>query len=250
METRNDSDRGARYDAAAPQPADAKASIFEDFIDIFHQPSQVFARRANSGFGLHLLLVSIIAAAFAFANRGYMTQLFAAEADRAGARMMAENPQITPEMLERGRGMQEGIGMFFGYAGTPVMIMVIALFAWLVARWVAGARISYGQAALITTLAWIPRLVGMFLTTVQVAVMDTSNQTSMFGLSASPARFMDPDATNPKLYGLAGSFDLFSIWSTILIAIGIAVIGRVPRAKGYIAAAVLFVLGTIPLLMR
>ena len=250
METRNDTDRGVTYDPSAPPPADEKASIFEDYIDIFHAPSQVFARRANSGFGLHLLLVSLISAAFAFANRGYMTQMFAAEADRQAARMMAENPQITPEMMERGRGMQEAIGMFFGYVGTPVIILVMALFVWMLARWVAGARISYGQAALITTLAWIPRLVGMFITTVQVAVMDTSSETSMFGLSASPARFMDPDATNPKLYGLAGSFEVFGIWFTILVGIGIAVVGRVPRAKGYIAAAILFLIGLLPMLMR
>jgi Yip1 domain len=248
METRNDAAPGMSYDAPAP-PVE-KASIFEDFIDIFYASSQVFARRANSGFGLHLLLVSLVSAALAFANRGYMTQVMGAEADRAAAKMMAENPQLTPEAMATGRAMQESIGMFFGYIGTPVIIMVMAIFVWLLARFVAGARISYGQAALITTLAWIPRLVGMFLTTIQVAVMDTSNETSMFGLSASPARFMDPEATNAKLYGLAGSFELFSIWSMILVAIGIAVIGRVPRAKGYIAAAILFLLGTIPLLMR
>jgi hypothetical protein len=71
METRNDADRAVRYDGSAPPPADAKASVFEDFIDIFHAPSQVFARRANSGFGVQLLIISLVAAALAFANRGY-----------------------------------------------------------------------------------------------------------------------------------------------------------------------------------
>ncbi|HYC49791.1 MAG TPA: Yip1 family protein [Gemmatimonadaceae bacterium] len=250
METRNGAAPTQSYDPSASPPADSKASVFEDFIDIFHAPSQVFARRARQGFGLHMLLVSLLAAAFAFANRGYMTQMFGAEADRTAAKMMADNPRITPEMLEQSRSMQEGAGMVFGYIGTPLIILVMALFAWLLARFVAGARISYGQAALITTLAWIPRLVGMFVTTVQVALMDTSTKNGMFDLAVTPARFMDAEASNPKLYGLAGSFELFSVWSLILIGIGIAVVGNVPRSKGYIAAAILFILGTIPLLMR
>ena len=70
METRNDTTRGASYDGVVTPPVE-KASVFEDYIDIFHAPSQVFARRAASGFGLHLLLVSLISAALAFANRGF-----------------------------------------------------------------------------------------------------------------------------------------------------------------------------------
>lgn len=249
METRNDTDRGARYDASAPQPADAKASIFEDFIDIFHSPSQVFARRANSGFGVHLLIISLVAAAFAFASRGYMSQVFSATIDRGNARMLEQRPEMTAEMLEKGRGFQEAIFNFFAYAGTPVLILVSAIFVMLAARWLAGARISYGQAATITTLAWIPRLLGIFVATIQIALMDTSTANSMYALSASPARFMDPDASNPKLYALAGSLELFSIWSLILIGIGIAVVGKVPRSKGFVAAAVVFVLGALLALM-
>jgi hypothetical protein len=159
--------------------------------------------------------------------------------------MLARRPEMTADMLERGRGFQEAIFSFFAYAGTPLLVLVTAIFVLLAARWLAGARISYGQAATITTLAWIPRLLGIVVATIQVALTDTSNANSMFSLSASPARFMDADSTNPKLYALAGNFDLFSIWSLILVGIGIAVVGKVSRGKGYIAAAVVFVLGTL-----
>jgi hypothetical protein len=78
--------------------------------------------------------------------------------------------------------------------------------------------------------------------------MDTSNVTNAFSLSASPARFMNPDATNPKLFALLGSLDLFVIWYMVLIGIGIAVIAKVPRSRGYAVAATVFVVTTIPLL--
>ena len=56
---------------------------------------------------------------------------------------------------------------------------------------------------------------------------------------------MDPDSSSKALVALAGRFDLFTIWLTILAGIGIAVIGKVPRSKGYIAAAILFLLGSL-----
>lgn len=243
METRNDAAKGSSYIPTPAPPAPASASKIEDFIDIFASPGEVFARREKSGFGLHLLIVSLLMAAFAFATRGVMAQVMDAMFTRRTGEMMAKNPQITAEMIEGQRGMQAAVGMFFGYVGTPVMILFMALFVWIVAR-LFSAKLSYGQAALITTLAWIPRLVGSLLTTVQVALTDTSNVDNMYDLTASPARFMDESAVSAKLYALAGNLDLFAIWSTILIGIGIAVIGKVPRSRGLLAAGTYFVVST------
>jgi hypothetical protein len=236
-------------DAAAPAAAPEKASVVEDFIEIFHAPSRVFDRRRDGGFGLQLLIVTVLAAAFAFASQGVMSQIFDAEYNRATEKMLRDNPQLTADMLAQGRAIQEKITSVMMYIGTPLMIFVIAIFVWLFSKFVS-AKLTYGQAAMITTLAFIPRLVGMLLGTLQGVVMDTSNVTSMFSLSASPARFMNPDTTNPKLFAAMGNLDVFAIWSYILIGIGIAVVGRVSRGSGFIVAAILFVLGSIPLMLR
>ena len=113
---------------------------------------------------------------------------------------------------------------------------------------IARAKITYQQAVLIMTLAFVPRLIQYLLTTVQMLFMDTAAVTSMHTLSFSPARFMDPDTPNRVLLGLMGRLDLFTIWVTILIGIGIAVMGKVPRAKGLIAAGVIWLLASLPLL--
>ena len=42
--------------ATPPKPA----AWWEDFIDIFYAPSQVFARRANSGFFLPMVVVTLL----------------------------------------------------------------------------------------------------------------------------------------------------------------------------------------------
>jgi len=249
METRPGADHGASYDPKVQRPSAEKASVVEDFIDIFHAPSSVFARRANSGYGMQLLIVCVISALFAFATRGLMSQIMDAEFTRATAKVVAENPQVTQEQLAAGRGIQDAIGSVIGYIITPIIIFFTGFCVWLIAM-MLSAKVTFTQAVLITTLAWIPRLVGSLLMTVQVALTDTSNVTNIFGLSASPARFMNPDTTNAKLFGLMGSLELFTIWYAILIGVGISVLAKVPRGRGYLVSAIVFIILTLPVLLR
>ena len=85
-----------------------------------------------------------------------------------------------------------------------------------------GAKVSYAQAVLIVSFAWVPRLVHGLVNTIQKLMMDTTNITSMHSFGFSPARFMDPDSASKAALAIAGRFDLFTIWLTILIGIGIS----------------------------
>jgi len=230
-------------------PTYEKASVFEDFIDIFYAPANVFARRAASGYGMQLFIVSVLAALFAFATRGITSQIFDVEFQRGAAKAIAANPRITLDQMNSMRGVQEKMVMVGGYIFTPIGVFLMAFFTWLAAKAVS-AKITYQQAALIVTLAWIPRLVGALVMTVQGLLMDTSTITSMFSVMWSPARFMDAETVSPKVLGLVGNLEVFSIWYTILVGIGIAVIGKVPRSQGYTAAAIVFVLMSLPALLR
>jgi len=247
METRPGTDRGAEYDPNVQGAPPEKASVVEDFIDIFYTPSTVFARREKSGFGIPMLIITAISALFAFASRSVFSQIFDAEYSRGVAKAMAKDPRITQEMMDKMRPIQEGVANVLVYVGVPVAILFTALVVWLVAK-LFSAKLTYVQAAVITTFAWIPRLVGGLIGVVQVLLTDTSNITNMFSLSYSPARFLNPDTTNSKVFALLGSLDVFAIWYTVLIGIGIAVIAKVPRSKGYAVAATVFVVTTIPLL--
>lgn len=247
METRPDTERGANYDSSV-KSAPEKASLVEDFIDIFYTPSTVYARREHSGFWTHLIVVALIAGLFAFANRGVFEQIFDAEWSRAAARMTAD-PRITQDILDQQRKVSTAMMGFFQYIGTPIMILVVALVSWAVAR-IMSIKLTYGQLAMIVTLAFIPRLISFLLTTVQMLFMDTTTVTSYFALTMSPARFMDPDAPNRMMLGLMSRFDVFVLWSTVLIGIGVAVMGKVTRAKGLIVAGIVWLLATIPILFQ
>ena len=229
-------------------PAD-KASVFEDFIDIFHSPAAVFARREKSGPGLTLLFVTVVCASFVFANRGVMSQIFDAEFQRGMAKAMAANPQISADQMNSMRGIQEKIFGIVQYIIPPLVVLFTAFFLWL-AGLVLKTKVSFEQAALIVTLAFIPRLLGFLATTLQVLLMDTSRITSAAGISLSPARFMDPDTSNPKLFAALLNLDLFTLWYVVVIGIGISVIAKVPRSKGYVTSGVVFVVLSLPSLLR
>src|SRR5690349_5790154 len=101
METKSGTEKGASYEPGAGTPAPAaKASVIEDFIDIFYAPSAVFASRENAGFGgVQLLIASLLFAGFSFASKSVFSQIFDAEFSRGMAKAMANNPQLTQDTV-------------------------------------------------------------------------------------------------------------------------------------------------------
>jgi hypothetical protein len=243
--TRPGTDKGTSYtpgsDAAGTSAA--KPSLVEDLLEIFYAPSRVFARRAGTGYGVPLLVVALLSAIFAFANRSVTSAIFDAEFTRRSAEAMANNPQITQEMMNQQRGISEAIGGAVFYVAMPILIFVVAFFVWIAAKMIS-AKLDYAAAVLIVTFAQIPRLLASLLTTVQGLVMDTSTITSQHSVGFSPARFMDP-STQRQVLDVVGRFDIFTLWATLLIGIGVAVIAKVPRSKGYVAAGIVWGIATV-----
>ena len=68
-------------------------------------------------------------------------------------------------------------------------------------------------------------------------------------LSFSPARFLDPATANPVLVQVLNRFDLFTIWVTVLLAIGVYVTGRVSKSQATIAGVLFWIVGAIPALL-
>jgi len=248
MTTGQGTDKGAPYDASTQGAPPEKANIVEDFIDIFYAPASVYARRGNAGYGLTLLIVSVLAALFAFASRDLFATAMEADMSRRMAEQMAKNPQLTAEMAQRAQGMQVTMATWISYVATPIGVVVVAALAWVAARMVA-VKLTWNHAMLIVTLAWIPRLLQGLVVAAQGLLMDASSVDGMNRLTLSPSRFMSPEG-NVAVLTLASRFDLFVLWTTVLLGIGIAVLGKAPRSKGFIAAAIVWgivtLIGVVP----
>lgn len=245
MTTRPDTSLPASYTPDAGAPPAEPASLFEDFIEVFYAPSKVFARRENAGFWSYVLVISIVGAVFTFASRGLMSAAMDGEFSRRMVKMQADNPQLTAEQLSAARAPMEAFGTFASYLGMPVLLFLVAILVWLGAK-VVSAKLDFTRAMVISCIAQIPRLLGALITAIYgLMLSDVSVVNGPTRLSYGPARFFDPDTANAGLVAVLFRFDLFTIWVTVLIGIGIAVIGKVPRARGFVAAALIWAVPTL-----
>jgi hypothetical protein len=229
--------------AAAPQPD--TSGIVEDFVDIFVSPAQVFARRANANPMVPFLIVSAILIGLFFASRGAMGPIYQAQMQKGIEAAMKANPTLTEEQMAKSKPIMEMSVNFGAVIIVPVGLLILGLVTMVVGR-ILGGKPSYGTALMIASFAWVPRIVGSLVQMVQTLTMDVSGFTSPNQLSISAARFVDPVTTSNGVQALLARVDLFTLWVTVLLAIGLVAAGTVPKTKQWIAAALLFLIGTGP----
>ena len=238
---------------SSPAPAGAttpatSASWWEDFIDIFYAPSQVFARRENSGFGIPMLVVTLLLALIAIANSGVMQPIMDAEFARATAAAMKKNPQVTAEMMAKGRSFGEVIAKYGAFVFVPVGIFLTGLVLWVVGKFF-DAKQTLGAAIMVASYAFVPRIIEGVLNGVQGLLLDPATLNGRFRLSLGLGRFLDPDTASPVMLALLGRVDVFTIWVTVLLVIGLAVTGKIPRSRAAIAGVFVWVIGALPALL-
>ncbi len=226
-----------------PAPPEPKTALWEDFIDIFYAPSEVYRRRATSGFFVPMLVVTVLSGCIALANSGVMQPMMDAEFER---NMRASGGAgMTPEAMAGARKFTEVVGKIGGFILPPLGILATGLFLWLIGKLV-DAKQSLGAAFMVTAYAYTIRVVEYVLGGVQGLLMDPASLNSRFKISFGVARFLHPDETSPILLAVVGRMDLFTIWLTVLLAIGLSVTGKIPRTQAYLAGAMLWVAGALP----
>jgi hypothetical protein len=232
-------------DAVEVQPTSSNTSLWEDFVDIFYAPSSVFARRASGKFGMALLFLAVACAILAFLTKNAMQPVMDAEFARRSADMMRKNPNLTAEQLASGRGFFETLGPLFFAIGITISALGTGVVLWAVGK-LFDAKESVAAAIMIATYAEMPRLVQILVSAAQGLFMAPEKFTSIYSVGISPARFMDPDQTSPVVMALASRIDPFVIWITVLLAIGLHVVGKIPKQQAYISAAIVWVVGALP----
>jgi len=228
---------------ATANPTPGKAGLWEDFIDIFMQPSQVFERRRDGKFGLALLALVVLSGVLFFALHNGIAPIMDAEMAKAAAAMAAKNPNITADQIAAQQGMMEKFAVIGYVLFMPIGILITAVLLWLASKAIS-ASVAFAAAMMIATYSQFPRVIEMIINAVQGLLLSPESITSRFSVQLGPARFLDAHS-NPVLQTILGGLDLFTIWVTVLIAIGISVVARVPRSRAAIAAGIVWFLGLL-----
>lgn len=222
---------------ALETPAPAKpAPLWEDFIDIFYAPSMVFERRRDANPWPMILIVTALITLIGVMTWNSLSPVYESEVRAQFAKAMAANPQMTQDMVDTQVGIQMGFRRWGGVM-FPLGVLIIALPIWLLARIVGAKEMTYTRALVVVAWSSIIAVVSALLLGVQGLVLDVSSITSPDKLSLSAARFLDKDTMSAFAYGMLKAVDVFGIWSLIVMAIGVRVVGRSTK-NGAIAFAV------------
>jgi small basic protein len=237
-------------DAPAPAgapgaPTGESMSLPEACFSIFFAPSKVFTERQNKGWVLPLVILTVVCVLLFFATRSFLEPALDGDFARGAAAAIRKNPQITAAQMDNIRHMQEKFAFVFVAVIIPITVILVGLTLWLVGRFVDSKQ-SVSTALVVATFACFPKVLATIAAGVIGYLRDPSTVTGFANLTVGPAMFLNVDHASPILVAFAMRLDLFTLWVTVLLGIGLHVTGKVPKAQAYAAAAAVWVIGALP----
>lgn len=229
----------------ATEPSPANPSLWEDFIDIFTSPSAVFRRRANSGYGVQLLVTVVIFALILLGTKGLFQPVMDAEAARQAAKTLHAHPDLTAEQMQHSLEIGEKIGPYIQIVIVPIVVLLTGLVTWLVGKLFESVQ-SLQASMMVSTYAMFIKLPGLVAAALIAYFSDPSRLNGAARVTLGLGALLDPDKTSPLLVALLTRVDVFTIWQTVLLAIGLQVTGKVSKSQSYFAAVIIWLIGALP----
>jgi hypothetical protein len=234
--------------APAPPVAEPPKNVFQRIVGVLFAPGETFAdiaRRPDILWPLLLLLVIGYATTFMLVPRMDMDAALAEQA----AQMKKQNPNMSDDDIERigriGKASMK-VMQFIGPLIGVVMYLVIALVLWGAARMLGGQG-EYKQALSATLYSWVPMILFSIILTVVAVARGSVDPTQMAVAVKSNPAFLVDMKEHPVLFSLLSNFDIFTIWTIVLLAFGFSAVTRLSKAK---MATIIVVLYAIVILVK
>lgn len=231
--------------SSTPVPAREPMSLPEACFSIFFAPSRVFADRQNRDWVVPLIILTVLVGLLFFGTKPYMQTVLDAETNRQMAATARTHPELTPAQLDASRAIGEKLAIVFVTLAIPVIVVCIALLEWVIGRFVESKQ-TIKAAFVVATFAYFPKVLAQLAAGLIGAARDPAHMKGLFSVTVGPGFFLDPATTSPAVYAVVGRLDLFTLWVTVLLGIGLHVTGKVPKTKAYIVAAVIWIIGALP----
>lgn len=207
-----------------PNPWQRLAGVFTAPVSTLES----IARRPDILVPLLLLMAISIASGILVAQKVNFDAL--AREAMESAPQTAKMPEAQREQMVRFTAATMKVGSY----AAPVfsmIILTIAAGALLIGVRLMGGEGDFKTAFSITTYAWYPRIAKSVLAAIVVL---SKEDLGIFDLQdplrSNPAFLFDP-RTQPVLFTLMTSFDIFTIWSIVLLVFGFASMSKLSRGK-------------------
>ncbi len=217
--------------SAPPPSAEPKPSSFDRFIGVLMSPRETFesiARRPDWGVPLIAILVMSMVSGILVASRVDFNSV-AREAMEMNPNM-AQVPADRVETMVKFTAATMKITSYASPLLSIIILLIVAVVLLFSFRLFEGEG-NFQQALSVTLYSWVPRLIKSIVGTI---VLFTKQDIGIYDLQnpvMSNLGFLADPKSNPLLYGLCSSFDLFTLWSLFLMIIGFSVISKVSRGK-------------------
>jgi len=224
--------------AVVPPQEPAPLSQVQRLVDTFIAPSKTFTDLRRSAKWWAPFLISLV-----------VSVIYVSVVDqKVGFRKVVENQlRAQPKNAERienlptdqrEKAMQQQVGFTKGFSyGFPVILLiwnaVVAAVLFGTLKFAAGADIKYKTLLALVMYSSLPGILKVLLAILSlVAGVSGDAFTFQNPVATNAGYFMDP-ASSPALYSLLTSFDVFTIWTLALGAIGITCIGKVKTGTAF-----------------
>lgn len=235
---------GQEPPAAVTEPK--KASLWEDIVDVFVSPAELYRRQAQAGWVKPWLVLSVILVALYFVFLAPNREVAIASAQE----MAARSGRQLPAGAASGGGMAgQIIAGLFQPIGVLIGIVVGGLLLWLAAV-VAQGGPRVKQAFMIIAWASFPSILQKVLVGVLVLMKTSSGQelNAVRDTSTGVLRFLDPSSLPLPLVSGLGLVDIFALWQVFLWLVALKVICHYSTGKATVVAFATWLL-MFPLLM-
>jgi hypothetical protein len=231
-----------------PPQEQQQASLWEDFVDIFFSPGELFRRRANAGYGVAFVVLAVVCIILYYA----FPTVNKAVAEAQIAASLAKNPERAAAMQARGGDPAATwwLGGIFVPIGMFLFIVVMALVTWLSAK-IASVALSFKQSMTLNTWTGYVIIPQTILFSV-LSLMKVNRGEAIdpikdraFGV----LRFVNIDTTAGWMVGLLSRLDIFAVWQLLLTAIAVAAMAKTSKGNAYIVAGIVWLVGALPLMI-
>jgi hypothetical protein len=224
-------------------PASPGMSQMQRVISVFTAPSKTFEdiKRGNASWWMPWAIMALVGYIFFAAIYFQIGMQTVVEnqmklASEKQQEQMAQAPPAQREMSTKiSLYVTEGV-----FIAGPVFVLaiaaVVALVLWGTINFVFGGKATFGKVFAMWFFANLPTV---FKSLLGVVVVYAGAAPESFNIKnfapTNLGAFLNPLETNKALYSLATSIDIVTIWTLVLMGMGIAIVAGVKRTSGYIA---------------
>jgi len=225
-----------------PSPA-APKNVFQRFAGVLFAPAETFediVRKPN------VLAPMIILILIAYVSTFVIMPIMDWDAvlSTQETAMRAQNPNLSDADVERMAGFTKTIGKVMGFIGPifgVIWWLVVAAVLFLTFR-MFGGQGTFGAAFSLTVYSWIPLTLFSIVLTIVARAKGAFDPTHAATIVMSNPAFLVDLKAHPVLFALLGSFDVFTIWTIVLLIIGFATMARFSKAKSTLMVLPLWIL--------